>query len=101
MSWYKGVAKAFKEVRFILPGSGTARAEGARTFLSQHYGNMLSQNPRPHVVVRECEGVDSYVIFRYEYGVEKKVPLDDLTPQQLEETFQKQMASAERVNRSL
>lgn len=101
MSWYKQLGKAFREVRLIVSGVSNTRSDGARAFIKQHYGPLLAQSPRPNFVVRECEGVDSYAVFRYDFGVEKKFPLDNLTAAQIEEMVQGRINEAEKVNKSL
>lgn len=101
MSWYRQLGKTFKEVRFIVSGAGNPRSDGARAFLKAHLGGIGAEVPRPNFVVRECEGVDSYAVFRHDFGVEKKLPIDNLSAAEIEELIQGKIREAEKVNKSL
>ena len=101
MSWYKKLGSALKEVRFVLSTSQNNRSEGARLFLKEHYSNIIGQSPNFKFYVRECEGIDSFAIFRYDYGVEQKQLIEDLDKHNIEKLFEEKIQGAEKINKSL
>ena len=101
MSWHKTINKALKELRFVVSSRDNPNSEGARTFLKQHYAPTLAANPDFRFVIRECEGIDSFALFRYNFGVEKKVPIDYLSAEEIEKMVAEKVKGAELVNKSL
>ena len=101
MSWNTKINKALKELRFVVSSPGNQNSEGARLFLKKHYAPTLAANPDFRFVIRECEGVDSFALFRYDFGIEKKIPIDNLSADEIETVVAEKVKGAELVNSSL
>ncbi len=81
MSWQRKIAKALKEVRFIL---APERNSGANLFVQKNLPLLRDTQPDFPFIVRECEGIDDFVVFRYNFGIERKYELNDKTEQEVE-----------------
>ena len=51
--------------------------------------------------IRECDGIDSFAVFRYDYGIEHKQNIDNFSEEELELLIQEKINGADRVNKSL
>ncbi len=75
MSWHKSIGGKIKELRIVCCQKGTSSA-GARNFVQNNYLSVMEEHPRFLFIVREAEGAEATVMARYNYGVERAVPVD-------------------------
>lgn len=71
-----------KELRLHLCQK-SATSEGARKFVEQHYVNIKKQNPSTPILIRECSNINPTLWTRYEYGLEKQIPLAGMNADQV------------------
>ncbi|XP_066586732.1 NADH dehydrogenase [ubiquinone] 1 alpha subcomplex subunit 2 [Prorops nasuta] len=76
-----------KELRIILCQTSNS-SQGVRDFIQQHYVPLKKSNPKFPVLIRECSQVEPKLYARYEYGVERCVPLSDLKPNEILQKIQ-------------
>ncbi|EZA55808.1 hypothetical protein DMN91_012072 [Ooceraea biroi] len=69
--------KHLKELRIHLCQTSKS-SQGVRDFIEQQYVPLKKSNPRFPVLVRECSAIEPKLYARYEYGVERCVPLSNL-----------------------
>jgi len=73
---------AVKELRLHLCQK-SATSEGARQFVEKFYVNLKKQNPTTPILIRECSNINPTLWTRYEFGVEKQIPLTGLNADQV------------------
>lgn len=98
MSWVKSLSKSFREIRLIISPQSNQAAYG---FAQKYVPQVRSSDPSFPFIVRECEGVDEYMIFGYRHGVEQKFPLRNLSLQNIEDLVSKQVSNSSQVNSTL
>jgi len=74
----RNLTKHVRELRLHLCQTSPASL-GARTFVEQNYVEVKRNNPDLPILIRECSGVQPRIIARYDYGVEKMLPLNDMS----------------------
>ncbi|XP_013193559.1 NADH dehydrogenase [ubiquinone] 1 alpha subcomplex subunit 2 [Amyelois transitella] len=67
-----------KELRIHLCQT-SRQSEGVREFIESNYVKIKKDNPNFPILIRECSGVQPRVWARYEKGVERSVPLTNLS----------------------
>ena len=97
MSWKKSLGNVLKEVRFII----APKKSGAYNFINNYKADINKNFPNFPFVIRECEGIDDFVVMRYNYGVERKENINDLTMKQIEDIFENSVNDANKVNSTL
>ena len=75
-------APVVKELRLHLCQK-SATSEGARQFIEKFYVNIKKQNPTTPILIRECSNINPILWTRYEYGVEKQIPLTGMSADQV------------------
>ena len=51
---------------------------GTRKFISNNYLDIKGMNPGLPFIIRECTNAQPNVMVRYDFGVEKRIYLNDL-----------------------
>ncbi|XP_043260729.1 NADH dehydrogenase [ubiquinone] 1 alpha subcomplex subunit 2 [Colletes gigas] len=74
-----------KELRILLCQTSKS-SQGVRDFLEKQYVPLKKNNPGFPVLIRECSAIEPLLYARYEHGLEKRVPLQNLKS---EEVFQR------------
>ncbi|XP_011871854.1 PREDICTED: NADH dehydrogenase [ubiquinone] 1 alpha subcomplex subunit 2 [Vollenhovia emeryi] len=69
--------KHLKELRILLCQTSKS-SQGVRDFIEQQYVPLKKNNPRFPILIRECSAIEPKLYARYEYGVERCVPLSNL-----------------------
>lgn len=75
-------APAVKELRLHLCQKSPT-SDGARKFVEQFYVNLKQQNPSTPILIRECSNINPTLWTRYEYGIEKQIPLTGMSAEQV------------------
>jgi NADH dehydrogenase (ubiquinone) 1 alpha subcomplex subunit 2 len=55
-----------------------------REFIARNYVDLKALNPTLPLLIRECSGVQPRLWARYDYGVERSVPLDGLAAHEID-----------------
>ena len=76
-------SSALREIRLHLCQKSAASA-GVRDFVSKHYVNLKTENPKLPFLIRECSGITPRVWARFAYGEERS---QDLTNQNAEQVL--------------
>ena len=75
-------APAVKELRLHLCQKSST-SEGARQFVDKFYVNLKKQNPSTPILIRECSNINPTLWTRYDYGIEKQIPLTGMNADQV------------------
>ncbi|CAF2380781.1 unnamed protein product [Rotaria sp. Silwood2] len=75
-------APAVKELRLHLCQKSPT-SEGTRQFIEKFYVNLKQQNPSTPILIRECSNINPTLWTRYEYGIEKQIPLTGMNAEQV------------------
>lgn len=81
-------ASAVKELRLHLC-QNSSTSEGVRQFIEQFYVNIKKQNPTIPILIRECSNINPSLWTRYEYGLEKQIPLTRMNAEQIFQAVEK------------
>lgn len=76
--------KGLKELRFLFCHTSEHSA-ATRSFLQRAYPTMKRHNPYTPILMREAQGTPPTLYARYEFGKEKREPLDGLSDKEIEE----------------
>ncbi|KAI4356368.1 hypothetical protein L6164_000397 [Bauhinia variegata] len=87
MAWRGQLAKNLKELRFLMCQSSPA-SQATRTFVEKNYKELKTLNPKLPILIRECSGIEPQLWARYDFGVEKGIPLDGLTETQISKALE-------------
>ncbi|TGZ40352.1 NADH dehydrogenase [ubiquinone] 1 alpha subcomplex subunit 2 [Temnothorax curvispinosus] len=74
--------KHLKELRILLCQTSKS-SQGVRDFIEQQYVSLKKNNPRFPVLIRECSSIEPKLYARYEFGVERSVPLSNLKSEEI------------------
>ncbi|VDM95204.1 unnamed protein product [Onchocerca ochengi] len=69
---------ALRELRIHLCPTSAASA-GVRNFIENDYVPLKKVNRHFPILIRECRGVQPKVYARYSCGIEKSIPLDNIS----------------------
>ena len=97
MSYRSAIAKNIRELRFVMCQQSPA-SMGARQFIAKNYLDIKSQAPATPFIVRECHGAQPNVMVRYDFGVEKRVYLNELTADEVDQAVGELVLDADSVN---
>lgn len=100
MSWHKSIGKALREIRFVVSNLSQSDSPSAQ-FIRKNYTPIKQEHPNFPFIVRECQGVDDFVVFQYDFGVERKQLLRGLGVQDIEQLVEKHVAQAKTINSTL
>ncbi|KAI3631941.1 hypothetical protein MIR68_009777 [Amoeboaphelidium protococcarum] len=85
MSWFAPASKTMCELRLHLCQT-SAGSQGLREFIMKNYVPMKKAvGPQFPILVREASGSEARAIARYDYGVEKKISLDNLKSSEIQD----------------
>ncbi|KAF9435208.1 hypothetical protein BGZ76_006704 [Entomortierella beljakovae] len=76
--------KSLKELRVHFCQTSPA-SNGLRQFVASNYTAVKAANPNLPILIREAKGAEAKVFARFEHGVEKKVALDGLSAQEVQQ----------------
>ncbi|GAB1869070.1 NADH dehydrogenase [ubiquinone] 1 alpha subcomplex subunit 2 [Camponotus japonicus] len=74
--------KHLKELRILLCQTSKS-SQGVRDFIEQQYVPLKRNNPKFPVLIRECSDIEPKLYARYEYGVERCMPLSNLKSEEI------------------
>ena len=97
MSYRSAIAKNIRELRFVMCQQSPA-SMGARQFVAKNYLDIKSSAPTTPFIVRECLGAQPNVMVRYDFGVEKRVYLNELTAEEVDKAVGELVLDADSVN---
>lgn len=97
MSWRNNIGSKVKELRFVFCQSSSHSA-GARSYVQHHYQDIKSLNPSLPFLVRECNAAQPTVMARYDFGVEKRIYLNNLSEQEVDTVVQDLVEQADKIN---
>ena len=100
MSWQKNLAKSLRELRFVISPTNK-HISGAYQFINSVVPDIYKTSPEFPVIVRECEGVDDFVLFKYDYGIEKRVGINGLDAGEIEKIVQEHVKNAKKINSTM
>ncbi|KAI9140761.1 thioredoxin-like protein [Paraphysoderma sedebokerense] len=84
MSWRNAISKNIRELRIHFCQT-SPESNGLRTFVSQQYLNLKKDNPKLPILIREAAGVEPRIFAQYNYGVERKIAVPNMTPESIEQ----------------
>ena len=71
-----------------------------RAFVNNNYTQYKAQDPELPFIVRECEGAQPCIAARYDFGVERRVYVQNASDAEVSEEVEKLIAQAEQINSS-
>lgn len=77
--------KGVKELRFIMCQK-SATSSGVRSYCLNNYAQVKAANPEFPFIVREAQGAQACVTARYEFGVERRIYLQNATEAEVSQT---------------
>jgi hypothetical protein len=80
------IPNTLREIRFIVSSSRVTNL-GLTEYLNRNLSSIRSSNPKLKVLLRECEGIDDYIIFRSTGGREDRFYLEHVDQSNLEEVL--------------
>ena len=100
MSYRSIMGKSLKEIRFVMCQQSAASV-GARQFIYNNYSQIKQANPTLPFIVRECAGAQPTIMARYDFGVEKRVYVNDLSEKEVDAVVEELTTQAVKVNAAL
>ena len=91
------IKRGVKELRFVLCHSSPA-SNGARDYIVNHYEAVKAANPDLPFIVRECTNAQATVMARYEFGVERRLYLNDASEHMVAEAVNELVDQADDIN---
>ena len=74
---------------------------GVRQFVAKNYLDIKQVAPATPFIVRECLGAQPNVMVRYDFGVEKRVYLNELTAEDVDAAVGELVMDADSVNAAI
>ena len=84
----RSIPKTLREIRFVLSPLRVPSL-GLTEFLNKNLPSIRSSHPNLKVLVRECEGIDDYIIFRSAGGREDRFYLEHIDRSNFEDVLNK------------
>ncbi|XP_017763511.1 PREDICTED: NADH dehydrogenase [ubiquinone] 1 alpha subcomplex subunit 2 [Eufriesea mexicana] len=81
-----------KELRILLCQTSKS-SYGVREFIEQQYVPLKRNNPQFPILIRECSSVEPRLYARYEFGVERCIPLHNLKSEEILQKIQELASS--------
>ena len=100
MSYRSAISKNLRELRFVMCQQ-SQHSLGARQFVKNNYLDIKGANPTFPFIVRECQGAQPNVMARYDYGVERRIYLHNLTEGEVDEAVAELVNQADKINSSV
>ena len=100
MSWQRTIGSKVRELRVVCCQKSEASA-GARNFVKGNYLSVMAEHPEFLFIVRETENAIPTVMARYDFGVERRVPIEGYTQDEVEELVEALVDQADEVNSSI
>ncbi|KNE56357.1 hypothetical protein AMAG_02177 [Allomyces macrogynus ATCC 38327] len=82
MSWRGPLSNSIKELRIHLSQSAPGSA-GLRSFIAKSYPAMKQANPSLPILIREAQNVEARAFARYDFGVERKISLENVAENEI------------------
>ncbi|KAJ2487382.1 hypothetical protein IWW37_005278 [Coemansia sp. RSA 2050] len=82
----RALSKSLKELRVHMSQNSPA-SRGLRDFIVKSYPGLKDANPTLPILIREANGVESRIIARFELGQERKIVVDNLSANDVEQKF--------------
>jgi NADH dehydrogenase (ubiquinone) 1 alpha subcomplex subunit 2 len=79
------LSKGIRELRFVMCQK-SATSNGVRQYVLNNYATVKAANPNFPFIVREAEGAQACVMARYDFGVERRVFLQNATESEVAQT---------------
>ena len=90
-------AKGVRELRFIMCQQ-SATSQGVRSYVLNNYATVKQSNPDFPFIVREAIGAQACVMARYDFGVERRVYLQNATEAEVAQTVNQLVDDGKQVN---
>ena len=100
MSYRSAISKNIRELRFVVCQQ-SQHSLGARQFIKNNYQSIKQSNPSFPFIVRECSNAHPNVMARYDFGVERRVYLHDLTEGEVDDAVAELVNQADKINSSV
>ena len=97
MSWHRVVSSKIREIRLVCCQT-SAHSEGVRSFISKNYFLVKEQAPRFPFIVRECENAIPLLTVRFDFGIERKVCVENFSEQDVNKAVEDLVNQADLVN---
>ena len=97
---YRSALKNIRELRFVVCQQ-SGHSLGARQFIKNNYLDIKAANPTFPFIVRECTGAQPNVMARYDYGVERRIYLHDLTENEVDDAVAELVNQADQINKGV
>lgn len=69
-----------------------------RSFILNNYESVKVENPELPFIVRECTNAEPTVMARYNFGVERRLYLNNATESEVNEAFNELVEQADAIN---
>ncbi|TNV72828.1 hypothetical protein FGO68_gene6568 [Halteria grandinella] len=100
MSWRTDISKNVRELRFIFCQT-SQHSKGVRGFVQNNYLDIKEKNPETPFIVRECLNAQPTVMARYDFGVEKRVYVNNLSESEINQVVKELVEQAREVNAAI
>merc|ERR1719183_3474275 len=89
--------RGIRELRFVLCNS-SAHSNGVRSFIMNNYEDVKGANPDMPFIVRECTNAQPTVMARYNFGVERRLYLNNASESEVNEAVNELVEQADAIN---
>ena len=96
MSYRASISSSIRELRFVMCQQSQASL-GARAFVRNNYQGIKQANPGFPFIVRECANAQPTVMARYDFGIERRLYLNDLTEAEVNAAVEELVTQANSV----
>lgn len=100
MTWQAKLVRKAKELRFVVSPVNKSQ-KGVYGFLNSNLAGIRALDSSFPLVVRECEGIDDFMLMRFDYGVEKREDITGLSEKEIEALVSKYASEADKINKTL
>jgi len=88
MAWRANLSRHVRELRFCCCNVSQSGAP-VREFFRSNYSEIKKLNPAFPLLLREGTGAEPYLLATYEYGVEHRLSLNGLSPDDITDEVEK------------
>eukprot|EP01132_Coremiostelium_polycephalum_P010817 gene10817-13253_t len=99
MSWRALLSHNLQEIRIHFCQINKS-SEGLRNFVVNNYVDLKRLNPKLPLLIREGHGIEPVIYARYDWGVEERKVLSDLSEQEVEEKLKELVLKGNTMDRS-
>ncbi|CAI2383812.1 unnamed protein product [Moneuplotes crassus] len=97
MSWKRDIGSKIRELRIVCCQT-SAHSLGARQFVTKNYLDVMDNHPYFSFIVRECKNAQPTVMARYDYGVERRLPVEHMSSDDIETIVEELINEADEIN---